>query len=298
MAGGPGVVRNWRTHVGDDVKLTFGDGPDWELDYDTASDEIRLKDRFDQSRNLRLEDAGLIVDKDLAVTGDTTLTGTLTATGGLGATSFSGDITLENGEIIDNGTDGTITLIESGASPDSLAIALSGAQIDVTATKVLRFNPDAAFAASFFGDADTGENPILYIAGYGSSATTWLEISSGSSGSYDDITFKAKNTDGGAFQFLTDTGVGNFIGATRTAPLGQLHIDQSKSDGAIEVLALDQADVSEEYINFIGTVSSGNAIDGTNINEGGAAAMSYGIRIKINNTTTAYLRAYNQLDAP
>ena len=38
-----------------------------------------------------------------------------------------------------------------------------------------------------------------------------------------------------------------------TAPLGKVHIDQATDDAAIPVLILDQADVSEGFINFVGS---------------------------------------------
>jgi len=44
-------------------------------------------------------------------------------------------------------------------------------------------------------------------------------------------------------------------------PLAKLHVDQSVSDAAIPVLILDQADVSEEMIEFISTIGVGNAIE-------------------------------------
>lgn len=43
------------------------------------------------------------------------------------------------------------------------------------------------------------------------------------------------------------------VGMTVAAPLAQLHIDQKEDDEAIPVLALDQADISEGFINFIGS---------------------------------------------
>ncbi|KKM70519.1 hypothetical protein LCGC14_1439940, partial [marine sediment metagenome] len=43
------------------------------------------------------------------------------------------------------------------------------------------------------------------------------------------------------------------VGIKITAPLAKLHIDQATSDAAIPVLTLDQADISEGFINFIGS---------------------------------------------
>ena len=48
------------------------------------------------------------------------------------------------------------------------------------------------------------------------------------------------------------------VGINIAAPLAQLHVDQSATDGAIPVLSLDQADLSEGFINFVGT-SAGSA---------------------------------------
>jgi hypothetical protein len=51
------------------------------------------------------------------------------------------------------------------------------------------------------------------------------------------------------------------VGIGTTAPTAKTHIDQSSTTGAIPVLTLDQADLSEEFIEFVGTVGAGNSID-------------------------------------
>ena len=43
------------------------------------------------------------------------------------------------------------------------------------------------------------------------------------------------------------------VGIGQTAPAAQLHVDQSSTTGAVPVLTLDQADVSEEFLRLIGT---------------------------------------------
>jgi len=72
--------------------------------------------------------------------------------------------------------------------------------------------------------------------------------------------------DYGFYQFSGGTaGVNHFQGLTSiggtVAPLAQAHIDQSIDDAAIPVLLLDQADLSEEFIEFTTTVGAGNPID-------------------------------------
>jgi len=51
------------------------------------------------------------------------------------------------------------------------------------------------------------------------------------------------------------------IGIGLKNPTAQLHIDQASTSGAQPVLTLDQADVSEEMIEFITTIGVGNAIE-------------------------------------
>jgi len=46
---------------------------------------------------------------------------------------------------------------------------------------------------------------------------------------------------------------GGNVGIGTTSPVAKVHIDQAVSDAAIPVLTLDQADVSDGFINFIGS---------------------------------------------
>jgi len=64
------------------------------------------------------------------------------------------------------------------------------------------------------------------------------------------------------------------------APLAQLHVDQASTSGAIPVLTLDQADLSEGFINLIGT-SAASAVGPISTWTGGAAIEGY-YRIEIN----------------
>ena len=43
-------------------------------------------------------------------------------------------------------------------------------------------------------------------------------------------------------------------------PTSMLHVDQASTTGAVPVLTLDQADVSEEFIEFLGVIGTGNSI--------------------------------------
>ena len=57
---------------------------------------------------------------------------------------------------------------------------------------------------------------------------------------------------------MTILGSGN-VGIGITAPLAKLHIDQATADAAIPVLSLDQADISDGFINYIGATAASAA---------------------------------------
>ena len=78
------------------------------------------------------------------------------------------------------------------------------------------------------------------------------------------------------------------VGIGTVSPGGQTSIDQSSSTGAIPVLELDQADLSEEFINFISSVGDGYPVD--NVNAVGSAYAR--LRVAVNGTFK-YLQLYN-----
>lgn len=70
-----------------------------------------------------------------------------------------------------------------------------------------------------------------------------------------DFELRANNT---ARLFIESTGE---IGIGISSPLARLHVDQPSTTAAIPTLYLDQADVSEEMIEFNTTIGVGNAIE-------------------------------------
>jgi len=84
---------------------------------------------------------------------------------------------------------------------------------------------------------------------------------------------------------LKVTGTGS-IGTTSTN-LGTLHVDQSSASAAIATLVLGQDDVSEEMIQFISTVGTGNTLEAAAAK---TLTVTHFIRVNIN-ATPYYLQA-------
>ena len=81
------------------------------------------------------------------------------------------------------------------------------------------------------------------------------------------------------------------VGIGTATPTGKLHIDQASTSGAIPVLRLDQGDIDDTFIDFIGT----SAADGTRSISSDTtedSAKFGAIRVEINGTTK-WLRVYD-----
>lgn len=135
----------------------------------------------------------------------------------------------------------------------------------------------------------TPTNGVFYIDSTSGSVRQRVLLNSDSSTQGNNIFGVAGSTDSGA---SWDTGLivtqACRVGIGNTSPSGQLSIDQSSSIGAIPVLELDQADLSEEFINFISSVGDGYPID--NVNAVGTAYAR--LRVAVNGTFK-YLQLYN-----
>jgi hypothetical protein len=92
------------------------------------------------------------------------------------------------------------------------------------------------------------------------------------------------------YAIYTNTGTvrfGDRVGILVTSPAAMLSVDQASTTGAIAVVDLDQADLSEEFINFISTIGAGNPIDTA------AIGTYYGkIRVAVNGTFK-FMALYN-----
>lgn len=80
--------------------------------------------------------------------------------------------------------------------------------------------------------------------------------------------------------------VGGNLGIGAATPQGKLHVDQSSTTAAVPVLILDQADLSEEFIEFTGTVGTGNSIEAVG---GKTLTTTHFIRINITGVGYRYI---------
>jgi len=93
------------------------------------------------------------------------------------------------------------------------------------------------------------------------------------------------------FAIQTDAGLVSFedrVGIGLVAPAAKLHVDQESTTAAIPVLVLDQADVSEEFIEFVSAIGAGNPINTA------AIGTYYGkIRVRVSGVGYKYMALYN-----
>ncbi len=100
--------------------------------------------------------------------------------------------------------------------------------------------------------------------------------------SFDTVKYGVTNN----IPFVLNAFGGN-VGVNDTNPAGKLSVDQSDASGTIPVIELDQADLSEEFVNFISSVGAGYPIDTA------AIGTYYGkIRVAVNGTFK-YMALYN-----
>jgi hypothetical protein len=71
------------------------------------------------------------------------------------------------------------------------------------------------------------------------------------------------------------------VGINESSPDGKLDVGQTDNAAAIPTLELEQADLSEEFINFVGTIGAGNSIEADTTPP---AAPSHKIRVATNGT--------------
>jgi hypothetical protein len=126
----------------------------------------------------------------------------------------------------------------------------TGLRVENTATSSSR----AGFQLITRQAANTGDYFVFSLAG--DLALVQMFVYDASTPAWHNMLF---------FDYLNDrlyvSGAAVRLGIGTTTPAGKIHADQSSATAAIPVLYLDQADVSEEMIQFATTVGTGNAIE-------------------------------------
>ena len=159
-------------------------------------------------------------------------------------------------------------------------------------------NLDSQYAVRWKDDGDTLGGVLTHFAAPSNVATTLYSNTSdvdynstvtvlsytSSSIHTAGVTLRAENDDGIASLFIYKSATDST--ATLTADNidinGTTTIDQSSSTAAVPVLVLDQADVSEEMIEFVSTAGTGNAIEAVGSK---TLTTTHFIKVKVNGDT-------------
>jgi len=81
------------------------------------------------------------------------------------------------------------------------------------------------------------------------------------------------------------------VGIGTASPTSIFHIDQSSASGAVPVLKLDQADIDDSFIDFIGT-SAGDSTRSISSSTGTGSTKVGAIMIEVNGVTK-WIRIYD-----
>lgn len=144
-------------------------------------------------------------------------------------------------------TTGTERMRIDSSGNVGIGVASGGAKLDISggSSSAAAINVRALSAAT--------DNRILDVMNNLSTFRMGIE--------YDNTNVRMNFTNRSRVPLLTIVEANGNVGIGTTTVSGKCHIDQSSATGAVPVLYLDQADVSEEMIQFETTIGTGNAIE-------------------------------------
>jgi len=151
---------------------------------------------------------------------------------------------------------GRVHIEKTAGALNTVTQANSGLLLTMEALATGYFTPGVLFGST---DAEfTTTNPKVLAGIFGMATEAYAaDTDSGMSLEFYTTPNDAGATPSPSFRMTIDED--GFVGINVAAPLGQLHVDQASTSGAIPVLLLDQADVSEGFINFVGTSAASAA---------------------------------------
>jgi hypothetical protein len=226
----------------------------WELLYSITDDELRFYNDVLDINQLVLTDGGNVGIKgdpnvDLEIFGADDPALRINETGDTGSHFGITQIAATQSQITHVASSGNMALIDFDPNP-----------LDGTSIAAFRFfrstnTSGLVYAQFFIGDGSGTSQAVIGASGIDS-------------------------------YFCADNGK---MGIGLTGPAAKLHVDQPSASGAIPVLALDQADLSDEFINFIcASTGAGDPVDTST-----AVGSTYArLRIAVNGTYK-YIKLYN-----
>lgn len=189
---------------------------------------------------------------DEAVTFDTTL-------GVTGVTTLTGDLIVDTDTLFVDAVTGRVGILN--------AIPAVPLDIQGSSVTIARFKNTATRGRIQIGDSDTNCFVVQDATGCGI----------GPSLTNADVNI-----------IINSSG---FVGMGTTNPLGRLHVDQNSLTAAIPVVILDQADIDDTFINFIGaSAADGSRSISSDTTEDSAKFGAYRVEL---NGVTKWVRVYD-----
>lgn len=191
-----------------------------------------------------------------------------------GASPTFAGLTLEGNQVIDNTATEALLVRKDADAQDVFTV-------DTTNSKIILSDSDGSvdiqsqYSGRFIVTPDSNIMEFIHASGialsfrstHGTTLATMVHDTSNYSFQNDVGGLTFTNLEAGASGFLqlrTSNTIrlhilytGDIIIGGGTVPSAKLHIDQTSSTGAKPVLLLDQGDVSEEFVKFVGAAAAG-----------------------------------------
>jgi len=158
---------------------------------------------------------------------------------------------LTNTAFIAGGTGLLVSSVGAGGTASTSLLKLQ--QTNASSSAALAFLNQDGNGISINIDSEATSVTVFNLVAANTSGTAMVVNNAGVGGAIVDF------QDGGT-SVLTAID-GGLVGVGIAAPVSKLHVDQASATGAIPVLTLDQGDVSEEMMEFLCTIGTGNAIE-------------------------------------